>query len=746
MPELVPDVPEQALDRVRPPLALEDVPNPDELRLAYETATRSRTVEEHIVRLASRGDVKFAIWGPGEEVHGVATALALSKVVGPERFGIVPHYRSGALISMWCALHGEGDFARTMLRQQFSKDSDTMSRGRQMVYHLDMRSMGVLPVQSPVGMQLSKAAGWAMGFKAKGIKGGLAMGIVGDGTTAEGDMHDAMNAASVWSLPVIIMVTDNGVAISTRPDDGRGIKDFGAYAKSFGVRFFSCDGRSFDDTYATTLAAARVAAHEERPVFLYVHSLPRFNGHSSAADMTFDLGQDDPIIRFGEQLVERGVIEAADALRRVPGTGRDFFAHHELGRIMGRQDEEIRALIEEVRGEADPPPESVTQNIYPPFPRVSEPEPGAGTTNITYGAAIRSALDFIIRERGGLVTGQDVGRLGGVMQATAGLKARHPDKVIDAPLNEPLIVGTAMGFGLHDGVHALPEIQFGDYSLNAFHWLVHLGNLYWCTNGNSASALILRMPVDPFGGGAVYHSMSLDGYFTPIPGLVIVMPSTSWDVYGLLMTAGDYRGPVVFLEPKWMYRQTLGPAFPGEPTDAAGISALKKGIMRGDVPELPEDVRVPFGKGVIRRPGRDVTIISWGRAVWTSMKAAETLAEEGVSAEVIDLRTLVPPDLELIYESAARTGRVIVCAEDRSFAGFVRTIQGHVVERFPGMPTRAIGQKNVPGIAQSLILEHATVLTEDDITRTARELLATEVRGSSKGEGWAWVPPRFFVS
>jgi pyruvate/2-oxoglutarate/acetoin dehydrogenase E1 component len=122
------------------------------------------------------------------------------------------------------------------------------------------------------------------------------------------------------------------------------------------------------------------------------------------------------------------------------------------------------------------------------------------------------------------------------------------------------------------------------------------------------------------------------------------------------------------------------------------------------------------------------------------------LAEEGVSAEVIDLRTLVPPDLELIYESAARTGRVVVCAEDRAFAGFVRTIQGHVVERFPGMPTRAIGQKNVPGIAQSLILEHATVLTEDDIARNARELLATEVRGSSKGEGWAWVPPRFFVS
>jgi 2-oxoisovalerate dehydrogenase E1 component len=725
-------------------IAVAPEPSADELRLAYSTGTRSRALEEHIVRLVSRGEVKFAIWGPGEEVHGTATALALSRHVGPEKFGLVPHYRSGSLCSMWCELHGMKDFSLQVLRQQFSKDTDQMSRGRQMVYHLDLREMGILPVQSPVGMQLGKAAGYAMGFKTKGVDGSLCMGIVGDGTTAEGDMHDAMNAASVWTLPVIIMVTDNGVAISTGPDSGRGIKDFAAYAAGFGVQHFTCDGRDFWDVYRTTWEAARVVKEEGRPVFMHVHSLPRFNGHSSAADVTFDLGQDDPLINFGRELVRQGVLEEADTYRRIKAEGRDFFVHHELGRVMGQADEDIRAWLDQVRSEPDPPPASVFENIRAPFPQVEE-APTAGSTQISYAGAIRAALDQIMTHHGGMMWGQDVAKLGGVMQATAGLQGRHPTRIIDAPLNEPLIVGTACGLGLHKDLVALPEVQFGDYSLNAFHWLVHMGNLYWTTNGNSNFATILRMPVDPFGGGAVYHSMSLDGYFTPIPGLVIVMPSTSWDVYGLLMTAAEYRGPVVVLEPKWMYRQTLGPALPGEPTDPAEIAVLKRRIMRGEIPEIEPGLRVPFGKAAVRRPGQHVTLVSWGRAAWTSLAAAERLASEGVDVEVIDLRTLVPPDLDTVFESVERTGRLVVAAEDRSFAGFVRTIQGAVTERFPQVPTRAIGQKDIPGIAQCLALEEATVLTESDVMVAVKGVLATPVATSSAA-GWSYVPPRYFLS
>jgi 2-oxoisovalerate dehydrogenase E1 component len=714
-------------------------PTNAELAHAYRVAIRSRTTEEYIVRLVSRGEVKFAIWGPGEEVHGVASALALSRVLSPDNFGFVPHYRSGALVSMWLELNGHDTFALDLMRQQFSKATDAVSGGRQMVNHQHYPNHGVLPVQSPVGMQLGKAAGYAKGYKLLGRTDGVAMAIVGDGTTAEGDMHDAMNAASVWSLPLIIMVTDNNIAISTTPDEGRGIKDWAAYARAFGLEHFECDARDFDDVYNTTLALAGHVKDNQSGVILHVRDMPRFNGHSSAADVTFDLSQKDPLIEWGKKLVEKGVLEGADILRRKPGEGRDFFAHHEVGRIMEEEIDNIRSIISQVRSEPEPDPESIFEHIYAPFPAVEETVTN-GDTNITYAAAIRSALDHIIRDHNGVVVGQDVGALGGVMTATAGLKAKHPDRVINAPLNEPLIVGTSMGASLHEGLTMLPEVQFGDYVYNAFHWLVYLGNLHWSSMGQASASLILRMPSDPFGGGAIYHSMSNDGYFSSIPGLVLLMPSTSLDAYGLLLTAAEYGGPVVILEPKFAYRLALGARIPGEPEGDENVESLKKMIMRGEIPELDPSVRVPFSKAAIRRDGSDVTIVAWGRAVYTALDAARKLEAEGTSAEVIDLRTLVPPDLDTVYESVGRTGRLVVAAEDRPFAGFVRSIQGHVVERFDGIPTRAVGQKNVPGIGQSPTLEKATVLNVGDIVSAAQEVVATEVKGTSS---FAWMPRRY---
>jgi len=714
-------------------------PTNDELVHAYRVAIRSRTTEEYIVRLVSRGEVKFAIWGPGEEVHGVATALALSRVLSPDNFGFVPHYRSGALVSMWLELNGHDTFALDLMRQQFSKATDSLSGGRQMVNHQHYPNHGVLPVQSPVGMQLGKAAGYAKGYKLLGRTDGVAMAIVGDGTTAEGDMHDAMNAASVWDLPLIVMVTDNNIAISTTPEEGRGIKDWAAYARAFGLEHFECDARDFEDVYNTTLALAGHVKDNQTGVILHVRDMPRFNGHSSAADVTFDLSQEDPLVNWGEKLVENGVLEEADTLRRKEGEGRDFFAHHEVGRIMEEEIDNIKSIISQVRSEPEPDPESIFEHIYAPFPTVEETV-AEGETNITYAAAIRSALDHIIRDHNGVVVGQDVGSLGGVMTATAGLKAKHPDRVINAPLNEPLIVGTAMGASLHEGLTMLPEVQFGDYVYNAFHWLVYLGNLHWSSMGQASASLILRMPSDPFGGGAIYHSMSNDGYFSSIPGLVLLMPSTSLDAYGLLLTAAEYGGPVVILEPKFAYRLPLGARIPGEPEGSENVEDLKKMIMRGEIPDLDPSVRVPFSKAAIRRSGNDLTIVAWGRAVYTALDAARKLEAEGTSAEVIDLRTLVPPDLDTVYESVGRTGRLVVAAEDRPFAGFVRSIQGHVVERFDGIPTRAVGQKNIPGIGQSPTLEAATVLNVGDIVNAAQEVVATEIKGSG---GFAWMPRRY---
>lgn len=719
----------------------------EELKLAYRVGSRSRCAEEHIVRLVNKGEVKFAIWGPGEEVAGAATALALHKAVEVGKFGFIPHYRCGAMCSMWTELCDGDDFTLELFRQQFSKATDKLSGGRQMVYHLFSPEIGILPVQSPVGMQLGKAAGYALGFKAKGVTDGMAMAVVGDGTTAEGDMHDAMNAASVWSLPLMIIVTDNGVAISTTPEEGRGIKDFAAYSKAFGFEHYVADGRDFMSVYRSVFKAAQVCRGEQRPVLIHIQDLPRFNGHSSAADVTFDLTQADPLVRFGDQLVEKGIVEPADVLRRVTGSGRDFFSHHELGGIMAEEDEQIRATMAQVRSEPHPDPAELFDHIYAPFPDIEEPIYPTGAhqrqTVISYAGAVRSAMAKLITRHNGLITGQDVGKLGGVMTATAGLKKAFPDKILDSPLNEPLIVGTAVGFALHPDLMALPEIQFSDYSLNAFHWLVYMGNLRWSTLGRAKTKLVLRMPTDPFGGGAMYHSMSVDGFFGSIPGLVIIMPSTTYDAHGLLLAAGEYDGPVVCLEPKWLYRQTLGPALPGEPTEATAVRDLKKSIMRGEIPDIP-DVKIPLGKGIIRRPGTDITVVAWGRAVYTCLEAADALAQEGIEIEVIDLRTIVPPDMDLIRESLGRTGRLIVAAEDRTFGGFVRQIQGKIVDEMPGLPTRALGQKNVPGIGQSLVLEHATVLRDQDVIDASREIVQTD-SGTGGPGGWSWVPPRYFI-
>ncbi len=723
----------------------------DQLLLAYRIAVRNRSMDERVVRLLSQGKVKFAIYGPGEEIHATATALAWHKATeGGKDFGFCGHYRSGTLYAMWSELCGRPDFARDVLRQQYSRATDPFSGGRNMVNHLEDIGRGLLPIQSPLGMNLGKAVGYAQAMRLNGTEAGFTAAAIGDGTTAEIDLHDAMNAISVWSLPTCVMVTDNHIAISTGPQDGRGIKNFEAYAKAFDLQFFHCDGRDFFACYETAFAVATYCRGQQRGALWHVENVPRLNGHSSAGNYRFDLEQDDPILDFGALLVEREVLTAGEVCTRIKGEGADYFAHHALGTIMEEEDARVAAWMKATESEPHPEPQGIHEWIRPPFPEYSEPEDlnDRPTTNVTYAGALRAAMLEVLETYPSGIWGQDVGQLGGVMQATAGLKDRFSARVIDAPINEPLIVGTAVGAALYPGFRALPEIQFADYSLNAYHWLVHMGNLYWSSLGQVCPSVILRMPTDPFGGGAIYHSMSVDGFFSPIPGLVLVMPSTSYDAYGLLLSAAEYGGPVVFLEPKYCYRRSLGPAFSDEPeaSDKTAVKALKDQIRKGGIPTIGKGVRVPLGKGIVRRTGSDLTMVGWGRGALFSEEVAQTLSEEGISAEVIDLRTIVPPDMDLVLRSVQKTGRLLVVADDRPFAGFHREIQSQVAEAFPGIPTRAVGMKNVPAIAQSEILEEATVLNPERIEAAAHTLLAqSRTQGGTGVGGWHWVPPRYYV-
>ena len=718
---------------------LDQHPNltPDLLRAAYREMCLARCHVERVVQECSKGNIKFSIWGPGEELHGAAQAIAYHELVNRDAFGICSHYRSAGLLSMWVRLLGYEDFHLDHMRQQLSRVTDPWSGGRQMTAHFNDLRHNVIPGQSALGMQLGKSVGYAYGLQQKGHQDGLVVSIVGDGTMAESDFHEGATGASILEVPLLICVTDNNIAISVKPKDGRGLKDLEAYAKAFDMAFFTANGNDFIEVYETTKAAASYCRDHQRPAIMWLRELSRLNGHSNAGVYNFDFDAHDCINDFGQALVEQGILEPDDIVRRTEQGRGDYYKRHVLGRVGKAADDHILETMKIAGSEPEPTPESVYEHIYDPYPEVVEPPTISQPTVISLNGAIRAAMRDILEQNPMTwIYGQDVAQRGGVMQATKGLWDNFPDQIRDAPINEPLILGTAVGYALHEGATALPEIQFSDYSLNTLHWLVYMGNLLWQTNGTVRANIICRLPVEPLHGGAIYHSMCMEGFYGSIPGLTIVAPTTSRDFYGLLRTAAEYSGPVVVFESKGLYRMPLGDAFPGEPSDPDEIKKLKRAIgMQGLIPDLPEDFRVPLGKAAIRREGRDLTIVTWGRSTLFVNEALATLAERGIDAEVIDLRTIVPPDMDTVLASVRKTGRLLVVHEDRVFASIGREIQGQAIEALRDTPlvTRVLGQDPVPGIPQNIHLEHAIVVSPAKVVAAAEEVMAVELRASAGG-------------
>lgn len=730
---------------------------PQRLTMAYKEACLARLHVERVVQECLKGKVKFAIWGPGEEIHGTAAALAMHEVVDPDAFGIAAHYRSASLLAMWSRLVGYQDFHLDHMRQQLSRSTDPWSGGRQMTAHFNDLARNTLPVQSALGMQISKSIGYAHGLRHKGHKNSVVKCIIGDGTCAEGDLHEGMTGASILELPWLLTITDNNIAISVKPEDGRGLKEFEAYARAFGFEYFTCDGNDFLDVYATTKAAATYCRDQQKPALLWVRNLSRLNDHSSAADVTFKFDEYDPLIDFGAALVERGILEAGDVIVRKDGESKDYYARHELGRVGAEADAHIVSTMEISESEPDPSYDRMFENIRDPFPKVTEAPATGRRTIISINGAVRAAMGAILRDNPMTwIYGQDVGAKGGVMQATRGLHEQFPTQVRDAPINEPFILGSALGFALHEGATALPEIQFSDYSLNTLHWLIHMGNLLWTSDSSVRANVVVRLPVEPLHGGAVYHSMCMEGFYGSIPGVTIVAPSSSRDMYGLLRSAAEYTGPVLVFESKGLYRMTLGDAFPGEPTDPEEVRKLKRAIaFEGYAPPLPDDFRVPLGKGARLREGTDLTMVTWGRSTLFCQEAVKRLADtDGVSVDLIDLRTIVPPDLDMVFESVGRTGRLLVVHEDRVFASIGREIQGAVHEQFGErhVATRVLGQDAVPGIPQSVVLEDAIVVSPDKVVAAAQSVMKINCRTSAGPAKAAaapqvlWTPNRNFVA
>lgn len=342
--------------------------------------------------------------------------------------------------------------------------------------------------------------------------------------------------------------------------------------------------------------------------------------------------------------------------------------------------------------------------------------------------AIRMALHFGEENLGvGDIFGQDVGApLGGVFTATQGLKTAW-----NTPLDERGIIGTAIGIGLA-GERCVAEIQFCDYIFNTIDLLKIAGNTLWCSNGQYPVPIVVMTPVGAGIHGSVYHSHSFDAWATRLPGWKVVMPSTPLDAYGLLLSAIEDPNPVLFLKPKGLLRVRGDELIPGEPQDEKQLKMMidaPVGNRKGWAPRWPavEKFTIPIGQANITRAGDQVTVVTYGRHVLMANKIADELKSEGVSVEVIDLRSLYPYDWQTVKESIRKTGRVLFLNEDTEVTNFAEHLTYRTVnELFYELMARprVLAGKNLPGIGLHPVLEDASIPVAEDLRSEILDLVS----------------------
>lgn len=593
--------------------------------------TLIRRFEERVLALRHAGDVVGSVHlCIGQEAIPVGACAALG-----EQDSVIATYRGHG----WALARGadlEATFAELLFRET------GLNGGRGGSAHFSAPGVGFLGENSIVGAGAPIATGAALAARHDG-SGRVAVCVFGDGAMNQGSVHEAMNFAAAFDLPVIFVCENNGYSELTPIADMVRSNRLYERAAAYGMPGRRVDGNdpsAVHDAVALAVAVARegrgpslVEAMTERLVGHYVGDSEAYRppGEVEAARVR------EPIVRLRESL--RGQGTADDALRAI--------------------DLEVADAIEGAvtRALAAPPArvETVREHLYAP-PRPARPRPTAGTTReLTYVGAVNAALERALEEHPeALVFGEDVGRPGGVFTASKGLRERFGERVFDTPISESAILGGAIGSAML-GRRPIAEIMWVDFTLVALDQLVNqAANVRYVSRGALAAPLTIRTQQGALAGSCAQHSQSLEAIFAHIPGLVACMPATAQDAYDLLLAAIESDDPAIVIENRGLY---FGPA-----TEVEVGGAVQ-----------------PPGGALVRRPGRDATVVSWGRMVLECLAAAEVLAEEGVEVEVIDARWLAPLDTDTVLTSVGRTGRLAVVHEANVTGGFGAEVAARVM-------------------------------------------------------------------
>lgn len=668
--------------KCHPELGLSD----EDLKDMYELMLTSRLVDHKIWTFNRMGKAPFSISSSGHE----AIHAGISKAVRPGSDWILPYYRDLGL------LLGLGMTPFEAFLGIFGKAEDPNSGGRQMPNHWSLPRVRVVTGSSPIATQLPHAAGIAYGLKLDGSEEVVICNF-GDGATSKGDFHEALNFAGIHDLPVVFICENNGYAISVPLAMESAVTELYKKAVAYDIEGVQVDGNNPLEVYSAVKRAVDKARNGGGATFIEAVTY-RFDPHTS--------DDDDRNYRSREEVA---AAKADDPITKLS----DYLTRHaiasefELLQLKDRLVKEINAQATRAQTMPDPTPDSVLTNVYSKVIRNDTP---AHYESLSFSPtktgnvieALRSSLGHILdKDPSSVILGEDVGRKGGVFKATDGLWANYPDRVLDTPLAESSLVGFGIGLAFM-GKHPIVEIQFADFIHSAFDQIVsEAAKAFYRSDGGWNVPMIIRAPWGGGVHGALYHSQAIEAIFAHIPGLKVVVPSTPKDMVGLLNSAHQDPDPVLFLEHKKAYRLITGP-----------------------IPEL--DYQVPIGKAEVVRPGKDLTIITYGLHRHLALAAAETLQDEA-DIEVIDLRTISPLDQATILDSATRCSRVLILHEDNISFGAGAEIAALISEHaFWALdaPIKRLASPDVPLLGFSSAIERSLMIGADHIVKAARELLA----------------------
>ena len=684
----------------------------------FRLACMSRALDDREITLQRQSRVHFEIAGAGHE----ALLVAMARSLRPAYDWFFPYYRDQALV---LAL---GVTPREVLLQAVGSSEDPSSGGRQMPAHWGSKALNIVTQSSCTGSQCLPAVGCAeaaLYIARRSLEGCQARGdeltyvSLGEGATSEGEFWESLNTACRLHLPMVYLVEDNGWAISVRASDQapapiselvNGFRGLAIY-KVDGTDYFACRSLAAESTARVRAGEGPCLIHATvtRP---YSHSSQDTQSKYRSLDEIEEEATRDPILRLERELIDGGVISAGEA---------------------SQIRESVRSLAAEIGQEVleapRPDPTKVTEHVLslpvisvpklpatPPQPAEAEVGGDNAYKAIGMGEAIRNVLfeqmklDERIR-----VFGEDVADAsediiaivegkGGVFGTTHGLQREFGiARCYNAPLAEANIIGRGVGQAIR-GLRPCAEIQFFDYIWPAMMQIrSEAATTRWRSEGRFTVPLVIRVAIGGYlTGGAIWHSQCGESIFTHTPGLIVVMPSRSSDAAGLLRTAFRCEDPVLFLEHKHLLRQKYARD-----------------------PITPADYLIPLGKASTAREGRDLTIVTWGATVQKSLEAAEQLAKENMSVEVIDLRSLIPWDKEAVASSVARTSRLLVVHEDVLTSGFgaeVAAWTGEACFKDLDAPISRLGATDT-FVAYEPTLERAILPQTEGITAAARALL-----------------------